>query len=101
MNEMIERYSDQGLQIIGVNVDKDRALAASFLEETPARFDLRYDPEGALAEQFGVIAMPSSFLLDSGGNVLATHYGFRLSDTEEYEAAVIEALADAARNSNQ
>ena len=101
MNEMIDRYADQGLQIIGVNVDKERALAASFLEETPAEFDLRYDPEGALAERFGVIAMPSSFLLDSEGNVLATHYGFRLGDTEEYEAAITEALAEAARNSNR
>jgi len=96
MNEILGRYGDQGLQIIGVNVDKERELAEDFLAETPAKFDLRYDPAGALAEGFGVQAMPSSFLLDADGNVIATHFGFRLADTEDYEAAIVAAL-DAAR----
>ena len=95
MNEMLSRYEDQGLQIIGVNVDKEMELADSFLAETPASFDLRYDPAGKLAEAFGVQAMPSSFLLDANGNVLAAHYGFRIGETEEYEAGIINALATA------
>jgi thiol-disulfide isomerase/thioredoxin len=97
MNDMLSRYESDGLQIIGVNLDKERALAASFLTETPADFDLHYDPEGALAARFGVQAMPSSFLLDAQGNVIATHYGFRFSDAEEYEAAIVDALAAADR----
>jgi len=92
MNEMLERYEDQGLQIIGVNLDKERSLAVEFLEETPADFDLRYDPAGALAEEYGVQAMPSSFLLDADGNVVATHYGFRFDESEEYEAQIVNAL---------
>jgi thiol-disulfide isomerase/thioredoxin len=96
MNRMQETYSGQGLQIIGVNVDKERRLAREFLSETPAEFSLRYDPEGALATRFGVQAMPSSFLLDADGNVIASHYGFRLGDTEAYEAEIRDALAAAA-----
>jgi thiol-disulfide isomerase/thioredoxin len=92
MNELQERYGDQGLQIIGVNVDKERQLAAEFLAETPAEFDLRYDPAGALAEQFEVQAMPSSFVLDAEGNVIAKHFGFRFADAEEYEATIVAAL---------
>lgn len=97
MNQMLDRYGDQGLQIIGVNVDKERALADEFLAETPARFDLRFDPAGALAERFGVVAMPSSFLLDAAGNVIAEHYGFRFEDADEYEAAIVAALGAAGR----
>jgi thiol-disulfide isomerase/thioredoxin len=95
MNEMLARYGDSGLQIIGVNVDKERALADSFLVETPAEFELRFDPEGALAEAFGVQAMPSSFVLDADGNLLAAHYGFRLAETGDYEQAIIEVLGTA------
>lgn len=98
MNQMLERYEAQGLQIIGVNLDKERELAATFLAETPADFDLRYDPAGALAERYGVQAMPSSFLLDADGNVIAEHFGFRFADTEEYEAAIVKALAAAGRS---
>ena len=93
MNAMHEKYADQGLTIIGVNVDKERRLAETFLAETPAEFKLHFDPEGKLAEAFGVQAMPSSFVLDADGNVLATHYGFKLANTEEYEQAIRSALA--------
>lgn len=95
MNEILSRYEGQGLQIIGVNVDKERSLADDFVAKTPADFDLRYDPEGKLAEQFGVVAMPSSFLLDADGNVIASHFGFRYADTEDYESAIVEALTAA------
>lgn len=93
MNAMHEKYADQGLTIVAVNVDKERRLAQQFLRETPAEFKLQYDPQGKLAEAFGVQAMPSSFMLDADGNVLATHYGFKLANTEEYEQAIRSALA--------
>jgi cytochrome c biogenesis protein CcmG/thiol:disulfide interchange protein DsbE len=95
MNQMQGRYGGQGLQIIGVNVDKERELADAFLAETPAEFDLRFDPTGALAERFDVQAMPSSFLLDAQGNVIAKHFGFRYEDAADYEAAIVNALAAA------
>jgi thiol-disulfide isomerase/thioredoxin len=96
MNAMYEKYASEGLQIIAVNVDKERALADEFLEETPAEFRLHFDPSGQLAETFGVQAMPSSFVLDASGNVLATHYGFKLADTAQYEQAIRAALDNAA-----
>jgi peroxiredoxin len=95
MNTMHDKYGDQGLQIIAVNLDKERALADGFLAEVPAQFSLRFDPAGALAKQFGVQAMPSSFLLDASGNVLAQHFGFKVADAEEYEQAIAAALAAA------
>lgn len=88
MNAMHEKYAGDGLQIIAVNVDKERELADEFLAETPANFRLHFDPAGKLAEEFDVQAMPSSFLLDADGNVIARHYGFRLADTEEYEQQI-------------
>jgi cytochrome c biogenesis protein CcmG, thiol:disulfide interchange protein DsbE len=95
MNTMQHKYAEQGLQIIAVNLDKDRALADGFLAEVPAEFSLRFDPAGQLAKQFEVQAMPSSFLLDESGKVLASHFGFRIADTEEYERAIQAALAAA------
>ena len=96
MNTMHAKYASQGLQIIAVNVDKERKLADEFLAETPADFDLRFDPAGALAAVFGVQAMPSSFLLDSSGKVIASHFGFKLADTAAYEADIASALAGSA-----
>jgi len=93
LNEMQRKYGAGGLQIIGVNLDKDRALADKFLTEVPAEFALRFDPAGALAKEFEVEAMPSSFVLDAEGNVLDRHFGFRTADTADYERGIEAALA--------
>lgn len=99
MNTMHRKYGADGLEIIAVNLDKDRALADGFLAEIPAEFALRFDPAGNLAKEFEVQTMPSSYLLDPDGNVLATHFGFKTADAPEYERAIQEALA-AARTKN-
>jgi thiol-disulfide isomerase/thioredoxin len=96
MNEMHRKYSAQGLQIVAVNLDTQRSLADGFLKETPAAFAIRFDPEGNLAKQFDIQAMPSSFVLDASGNVIAKHFGFKLADANEYEKQIQAALAGAA-----
>jgi cytochrome c biogenesis protein CcmG/thiol:disulfide interchange protein DsbE len=92
LNTMHRKYGPEGLQIIAVNLDKDRALADGFLKEVPAEFELRFDPAGALAKQFGVQTMPSSFLIDANGNVITSHFGFRSSEAADYENSIKAAL---------
>ena len=92
LNTMQRKYGADGFQIIAVNLDKDRALADGFLKEVPAEFSLRFDPAGALAKQFGVQTMPSSFLIDANGNVITSHFGFRSSEAAEYEDSIKAAL---------
>ena len=89
---MQQKYRAEGLQIIGVNLDDDKSAADRFLKETPAKFALRFDPEGKLARKFDVQAMPSSYLLDASGNVIASHFGFKVADTQQYEAQIKAAL---------
>ena len=40
MNTMQSKYGPEGLEIIAVNLDKERALADGFLAEVPAEFSL-------------------------------------------------------------
>ena len=60
MNNMQEKYGDEGLVIIGVNLDAVDADAQAFLKETPADFRIINDPQGALAREHDVVAMPTS-----------------------------------------
>ena len=52
LNSMHRKYGPNGLQIIAVNLDKERALADKFLAEVPAEFALRFDPAGELAKHY-------------------------------------------------
>lgn len=92
MNSMQERHGDDGLVIIGVNMDSDPAEATAFLQEFPADFQIINDPDGELAREHDVIAMPSSYVFDRSGVLLTRHLGFKVKRQDEYEAILVEAL---------
>ena len=94
MNAMIEKYADDGLVIVAVNLDNDRAAADAFLNEIPANFEIRFDPEASLAREFGVEAMPNSFVYGRDGELVARHLGFKVKKQDEYEAVIVKALGD-------
>lgn len=92
MNDMQKKYANDGLVIVAVNVDNDRAAAERFLDENPTELEIRYDDDRSLARRFEVVAMPSSFLLDENGQVVEQHMGFKVLKQDEYEAAIKAAL---------
>ena len=97
LNAMYDEYSDDGLVILGVNTNDDAAEAQQFLEEFPAKFEIVYDPEGQLAQEFGVVAMPSSFVFSRDGELDTRHLGFLRSRREEYEAVIQRLIAEPGR----
>ena len=97
LNAMQSKYADDGLVIIGVNVDRESANADKFLEKFPAGFDIIYDSEANLAKRFGVQAMPSSFVIGRDGTIRNSHLGFKTRKQEEYEAALVAALKESAQ----
>ena len=77
MNEMQQKYGARGLTIVGINVDKRRPDAERFLRQTPAIFSIVFDADGKTPEAYAVKGMPSSYLIDTAGNVVAVESGFR------------------------
>jgi len=94
LNAMHDKYADDGLVIIGVNLDQEHAAASEFLSEFPPRFSVIYDTTKELAKEFGVVAMPTSYLLGRDGEIRESHYGFKVKKQDEYEAAIVAALND-------
>jgi thiol-disulfide isomerase/thioredoxin len=92
LNTMHNKYADKGLVIVGVNLDQERSEAAKFLQDFPPSFRIYYDESKSLAKDFGVVAMPSSYLLGGDGEIRTRHYGFKVKKQDEYEAAIVEAL---------
>jgi len=92
MNEMQHKYADDGLVVIAVNLDNQASDAEAFLQHYPADFAVYYDHERQLAGQYGVEAMPSSFLVGRDGTVVERHLGFQSGKTEDYEAAIVALL---------
>ncbi len=94
MSGLQKKYGDQGLTVIAVNLDMEKALAAEFLKTTPAQFRIEYDPKGDLATRLNVAAMPTSFLLDRNGRIVKQHAGFREAQLAAREQEIEKLLKE-------
>jgi cytochrome c biogenesis protein CcmG, thiol:disulfide interchange protein DsbE len=92
LNDMQAKYGGRGLVVIGVNVDTERPLAEKFLAQTPARFEIVYDAQGRLPQEYGVQGMPASFIFDRGGHLVEKHLGFKSADRDRYEQLLVKTL---------
>ena len=91
MDEIKKKYPE--LEIIAINLDEEREDADEFLLEMPTELNIVFDPEGELAEKYRVDAMPSSYLIDTNGNIVVQHTGFFADKTTEYETSIKQLLA--------
>lgn len=92
MNQLRKDFGEQGLRIIGVNLDENVADADKFLAKHAPEFTIVTDPTKQCAKDFDVIAMPSSYLIDRDGVVRYIHRGFRPGETEELRMIVEQLL---------
>lgn len=94
LNEMHEQLKGQGLQIVGVNLDEDMADAKGFLSKYPVQFTILADVSKQCAKDFGVKAMPSSYLIDRKGVIHHIHLGFRPGEAKDLRTLVEKLLND-------
>ena len=92
LEEMQGKYGEQGLVVIGINMDADATDADDFLKKYPVSFRIVRDSDGKLARDYDVVAMPSSYVIDRNGNIVTRHLGFKTSDIAEYELALVAVL---------
>lgn len=94
MKKIQQQYGKQGLVIIAVNVDQEQKLADSFLNEFHPDFNVLFDRDGKLAEDFKVSSMPSSFVIDRQGKPRFKHKGFHSNKQDQYESELLSLLSE-------
>ena len=94
LNILDRDLKNRGLQVIGVNVDEHINDANAFLKNHPANFIVGSDSKGACPKAFGIMGMPSSYLIDRKGNVRLVHIGFRDGDRKELRQAIEQLLSE-------
>ena len=65
----------------GINHQDGRSPAAEFQDEVEVRYPSGYDPDGAVARNFGVVGLPTTVLVDASGQMV----GRRLREVSEEE----------------
>lgn len=92
LNAMQQKYGEQGLQVVMVNLDRDAAAAAKMGADINAGIRQFLDPAGDLATRYELEGMPSSFMYDRSGDLISNHVGFLKADGPKREQAIAAAL---------
>lgn len=72
--KLLEEYSEQGFEILGVNLDEDRTVWAAASRQDGVDWPQVSDQlgfESPMAKAYNVSALPVTFLLDREGRILA------------------------------
>jgi thiol-disulfide isomerase/thioredoxin len=84
LEQIHAKYEPLGFTLLGVNVEPDSAAASAWLKGLPVTFPILFDTKNAVADQFGVMGMPSSVFVDREGRVRYVHRGYKPGDEAQY-----------------
>ena len=89
-----KKYSEDGLVIVGVNIDNQEKKMANFLKSTPVTFRQVRDKKLRVASRYEPPTMPSSYFIGRDGKIRVVHEGFRNKDAAKLEAEIKVLLAE-------
>lgn len=78
MFEQLHReFARRGLTVLGINVREESELVRRYARELRLTFPLVLDPDGEIGARYGVIGMPTTFLIGRDGRAVALAVGPR------------------------
>lgn len=94
LEQLREELGSRGFEVLAVNVDEFQADAEEFLAQLPVSYPVVRDASGDSPQRFGILGMPTGFLIDREGVVRAVHQGYRKSDGPKLRAEVLRLLEE-------
>ena len=96
--ELQNQYKDKGLVIVGVSLDEGGpAVVSSFVKEQKINYPIVMGNEDVSTAYGNIQAIPTTFVIDTNGNIVGRHEGFTEESVFESE---IQKLLPTATASN-
>ena len=84
-------FAAEGLTVLGINVREGAPIIQTYAKELDLTFSLILDPKGEIQTSYGVIGLPTTFLIGRDGRAVALAVGPRQWGSPPAQA-IIEAL---------
>ncbi len=95
MQILYDKYKKQGFEIVAVSVDQGSSdLVRKFAEKLNLEFPIVLDPENTVKTEYRVRALPTNYLIDRAGRVVAWGMGARTWDGKEAFALIEHLLKE-------
>ena len=90
LERLHRELAPQGLAVVGINAREEREAVRRYARELGLTFPLVLDPDGKINAQYGVVGLPTTFLVGRDGRAVAFGVGPR-----EWASAPARALIKA------
>ena len=95
LDAMARRLKAQGIDVLAVSVDQERANVDKFLKgHGHWALTIAHDPAGAIAERLQPDKMPTSYVIDRSGIVRYVNAGFVPDDAAVIEKRLLEVAGE-------
>ncbi len=94
LEAMRSEFGSRGFEVLAINVDEQEQDALSFMQDVDVSYPLVRDASGDSPSRYGILGMPTGYLIDREGIVREVHQGFRKSDGAKLRAAVEQLLGE-------
>ncbi len=93
MQKLYEKFRDKGLVILGVDLQEDKQTVRKFVKKEGLTYPVLLDSDGRIGGTYGARSIPTSYIIDKKGFILARTIGGR-----EWDKPGIYELFDALLN---
>jgi peroxiredoxin len=88
MERLYQQHREAGFVMVAVSADTNAKNVPAFVREQKLTFSIALDPQLEVANTYGVRALPSSFIVDKNGELVALALGPRAWDTDAAHSLV-------------
>lgn len=88
MERLWRQHRDRPFLLVAVSLDRDTESVPPFVASHGLTFPVVLDPEMKVGDRYRVRALPSTFVVDRGGNLAALALGPRAWDSGAAHAVV-------------
>jgi thiol-disulfide isomerase/thioredoxin len=92
LDALYKKYSNDGLEVIGIDIDSSEKLAAEFLRKVPVAFTVLIDKKSIMRREYNFRALPTAFIIGRDGVIRYVHMGFGNEFLQMYEKEIIDLL---------
>ena len=92
LDALYKKYSNEGLEIIGIDMDPSEKLVTEFLQKVPVTFRVLIDKKGIIRRGYNFRTIPTAFIIGKDGVIRYVHLGFGKEYLQIYEKELGELL---------
>ena len=95
--EIYEKYKDQGVQFIGINVDGTRNLpkVKPMVRSLKIKYPVLLDLNNQIMNDLNITSIPYLLIVDEDNNIVSKHVGYRPGDEKILDEEIAKLLKNA------